>query len=128
MAKKQIANVANKNTSTAMPKFVTKGNRVIPVYPGFEVIPGSQSEGSLLMIRDPQTGSTYRYIERKNALEVVNKALALLEHSKKTSQEDLASAITSTEKLKQDILAARAVYQKICHNTGISGTTFRFVF
>ena len=127
MAKKQNANPV-KATSTAMPKFVTKGNRVIPVYPGFEVIPGSQSEGSLLMIKDPRTGSTYRYIERKNALEVVNKALALLEHSKKASQEELASAITSTEKLKQDILAARAVYQKICHTTGISGTTFRFVF
>lgn len=128
MAKKQLAKTSVKTTSTAMPKFVTKGNQVIPVYPGFEVVPGSQAEGSLLLIKNPQTGSTYRYIERKNALEVVNKVLALLEQNAETSEQNLANAIASTEKLKQDILSARAVYQKICRGTGLNGTTFRFVF
>ena len=126
MTKKQFAKTSKK--AATMPKFVTKGNRVIPIYPGFEVVPGYQAEGSLLLIKDPETGSTYRYITSKAALEVVNKALALLEQNAKTSDQNLANAIASVEKLKQDILLARAVYQKISRSSGLNGTTFRFVF
>lgn len=116
-------------TTSSKPQFVTKGNRVIPVYPGFEVVPGSQAEGSLLLIRDPQSRSVYRYISAQGALEVVNRALVLLEQKKAENQSsDFASTIAAVEKIKQDIIVARAVYQKISKGTALNGTTFRFVF
>lgn len=129
MAKKQIAKTSKKTTAMAMPKFVTKGNRVIPIYPGFEVVPGYQAEGSLLLIKDPETGTEFRYISKSDALKIVNKALScVLVRPQHTKNSLTAKFVAQAEKAKQSIVVARAIYQEKESKKEANLLNFLFVF
>lgn len=108
-------------------QFVTKGNRLIPVVPGFIVIPGSEKEGSPLLIKDPVTNSLYRWVLPKVAVEIINKELDVLAKSG-DDKEKLEQATAASKELKREILAARAVFQKVGSGTGVHSTTFRLAY
>lgn len=114
MAKTKTAKTSKNTILTGMPKFVVKDNRIIPIYPGFTVISGSEENGSILLIKDPVSGDKYRYIERKVALSIIDKVLTLLKQKFDAGDESFADSIAMVTKERETMSSARAIYQKIC--------------
>ena len=109
---------------------IVKGNLVIPVIPGFEIIPGSELEGSPLMLRDPHTQSIYVWIDKIKAREIVNKELARLEKMCNSTDPQLLMAESEARKLKDELSKpeVRAVYHRVGKDVGLHSTTFRFAY
>ena len=121
---------AHKIHSSAQTATITKGNRVIPIIPGFEVIPGSENEGSPVILRDPNTQSCYMLVTKIQAREILNKEINRLERMCEPNDPTLMEAEEECRKIKDELSKpeVRAVYHKIGKEAGLHSTTFRFAY
>ena len=124
---------AHKTQATALQKrqTIVKGNRVIPLIPNFEVVPGSELEGSPLILRDPHTQSCYVWVSKIKAREIINKELARFERLCSTTDDPQLLAVENeARKLKDEISKSEvlAVYHKVGKDIGLHSTTFRFAY
>ena len=109
---------------------ITKGNRVIPIIPGFEVIPGSENEGSPVILRDPNTQSCYMLVTKIQAREILNKEINRLERVCEPGNPLLLEAEEANRQIKAELSKpeVRAVYHKVSKEAGLHSTTFRFAY
>lgn len=109
---------------------ITKGNRIIPIIPGFEVVSGSELEGSPLILRDPHTQSCYVWVSKVKAREILNKEITRLEKVCEPGNPTLLDAEEECRKIKDELSKpeVRAVYHKIGKESGLHSTTFRFAY
>lgn len=124
------AKAHNIQSSAIQKKTITKGNRIIPIIPGFEIIPGSELEGSPLILRDPHTQSCYMLVSKIKAREILNKEITRLEKTCQPNDPILLEAEEECRKIKNELTKpeVRAVYHKVGKEIGLHSTTFRFAY
>ena len=98
------------------------GNQIIAIPPGFTVVVATKKS---MIVVDDETGSKYRYLSKTRALDIVNKNLE--KFRKCSSAEEYERASKECEKLKEEFLEVKSIFQRIPEN-GIMdmSMTFRF--
>lgn len=105
-------------------RFSQKDNLLIPLPPNFQFVSGSLRTGSALVIMDKSTKSTYRWLPKEVAIELINTNLSKLK--KVVNDATYQVAETKCENLKENIVLCKAVFQKITNHIE-SSMTFRMV-